>query len=53
MQKPFPQEEELASKTARLEELNVLLEMDKPDNEIVDGEPGDIQTEPIRTEQER
>ena len=53
VQKPFPQEEELAAKTARLEELNVLLEMDKPDNEIVDGEPGDIQTEPIRTEQER
>ena len=53
VQKPFPQEEELVAKTARLEELNVLLEMDKPDNEIVDGEPGDIQTEPIRTEQER
>ena len=36
--KPFPQEEELRTKTARLEELNVLLDMDKPENEIVDGD---------------
>ena len=36
--KPFPQEEELRTKTARLEELNILLDMDKPENEIVDGE---------------
>ena len=36
--KSFPQEEELRTKTARLEELNVLLDMDKPENEIVDGD---------------
>ena len=36
--KPFPQEDDLRKKTARLEELNVLLDMDKPENEIVDGE---------------
>ena len=35
---PFPQEEELRTKSARLDELNILLNMDKPENEIVDGE---------------
>lgn len=38
---PFPQEEELSKKTARLAELNILLNMDKKANEIVDGEPGE------------
>ena len=38
VQKPFPQEEELAAKTARLNELNALLNLDKSENEIVDGE---------------
>ena len=38
MEKPFPQEEELKKKLARLAELNVLLDMDKKENEIVDGE---------------
>ena len=36
--KPFPHEEELKTKTERLAELNSLLDMDKKDNEIVDGE---------------
>ena len=36
--KPFPHEEELKTKSARLAELNTLLDMDKKDNEIVDGE---------------
>ncbi len=35
--KPFPQEQELAEKTARLNELNILLNLDKKENEIVDG----------------
>lgn len=39
--KPFPQEAELAEKTKRLDELNILLNMDKRDNEIVDGERSD------------
>ena len=34
--KPFPHEEELKTKTERLAELNALLDMDKKDNEIVD-----------------
>ena len=37
--KPFVQEEELKVKLARLDELNILLNMDKKENEIVGGEP--------------
>ena len=36
--KPFPQEEELKQKMARLDELNISLNLDKHENEIVDGE---------------
>ena len=36
--KPFPLEEDLTAKSARLSELNALLNMDKPENEIVDGD---------------
>ena len=36
---PFEQEQELQTKSARLAELNVLLNMDKHENEIVDSEP--------------
>ena len=36
VQKPFPQEAELAEKMKRLDELNILLNMDKRDNEIAD-----------------
>ena len=39
VEKPFPQEDELKRKSARLDELNILLNMDKRENEIVDGEP--------------
>lgn len=51
--KPFPQEEELRTKTARLEELNILLDMDKPENEIVDGEVGDEPPGQVAKAQER
>ena len=51
--KSFPQEEELRTKTARLEELNVLLDMDKPENEIVDGEVGEEPTGQSTKVQER
>ena len=37
--KPFPYEEDLSSKSARLAELNALLDMDRPDNEFLDNEP--------------
>ena len=51
VQKPFPQEEELKSKTERLNELNALLNLDKKENEIVDGERGE--EEPQRSSDER
>ena len=38
VEKPFPQEDELKTKSARLDELNILLNMDKRENEIVDGD---------------
>ena len=42
--RPFPQEQEYNDKTARLKELNILLNMDEKDNTILDAEPdeGDI-----------
>ena len=39
IEKPFAKEEELRAKTARFDELNILLNMDKKENEIVGGEP--------------
>ena len=36
VQKPFAQEEELATKSARLEELNTLLNMDHRDSEMAE-----------------
>ena len=51
VQKPFPQKEELAAKTARLNELNALLNLDKSENEIVDGERAD--EEPSRSSDDR
>ena len=43
MEKPFPQEDKLKEKLARLTERNILLDMDKKGNEIVDG---DVEQEP-------
>lgn len=36
---PFEKEQELQAKSARLAELNILLNMDKHENEVFDGEP--------------
>ena len=41
VEKPFAQEEELRTKTARLNELNALLDVDKRDNELIGGEQAD------------
>ena len=49
---PFPHEEDLAKKSARLAELDSMLSLDKPDNEIVDGEV-DSSSSPERQNQER
>ena len=48
VQKPFPREEELTTKTARLEELNTLLNLDHKEPEIVDAEPDEGQRPPER-----
>ena len=53
VQKPFPQEEELAAKTARLNELNALLNLDKSENEIVDGERGEEELSRSSDDRER
>ena len=47
VEKPFPQEEELKTKSARLDALNILLNMDKRENEIVEGEPDEVD-KPVR-----
>ncbi|MCH5353649.1 MAG: DEAD/DEAH box helicase family protein [Acutalibacter sp.] len=39
MNAPFAKEEELAQKTARLKELNILLNMDQKDHALLDDEP--------------
>ena len=39
VEKPFAQEQELAEKTARLAELDALLNLDKRDNDVLDAEP--------------
>ena len=49
--KPFPQEEELRAKSARLDELNIELNMDHAESEILDGNLGD--DEPQRNSKEQ
>ena len=53
--RPFPQEREYADKSARLKELNILLNMDEKDHEILDMEPdeGDVEPAPRARGQER
>ena len=53
VEKPFPQEDELKRKSARLDELNILLNMDKRESEIVDGDVGDEVTAPARGNPDR
>ena len=42
VEQTFPQEDELKTKSARLDELNILLNLDKRENEIVEGEREDV-----------
>jgi N12 class adenine-specific DNA methylase len=53
--RPFPQEAELAEKTARLSEVNIKLNLDKRENEIVDEEPdeSDQENQLIRKSKDR
>ncbi|MBD8979421.1 MAG: helicase [Clostridiales bacterium] len=53
VEKPFNQEEELKTKTARLNELNALLNVDKRENEIVGGEPDEGDEEPTPKSKDR
>ena len=53
VQKPFVQEEELKAKLSRLDELNILLNMDKTENEIVGGEPDESEKPQKSRGQER
>ena len=53
VEKPFPQEEELKKKLARLAELIVLLDMDKKENEIVVWEVEQVADLPIRKNPDR
>ena len=50
--RPFPQEEELATKSARLAELDAMLNMDKRENETVDGEIDEDQPEQTKRREE-
>ena len=53
VQKPFPQEEELKTKSERLNELNAMLDLDKRENEIVDGERGEEEPQKSSADRER
>lgn len=53
VEKPFSKEEELKAKTARLDELNILLNLDKRDNELADDEPDEGDDAPQRKEKEQ
>ena len=53
VEKPFSKEEELKAKTARLDELNILLNLDKRENELADDAPDEGDDAPQRKEKER
>ena len=53
VEKPFDKEEELTEKTNRLNVLNGLLNVDKRENELVDGAPEEDSEEPKRKEKEQ
>ena len=48
LQTPFAREEELAEKTARLKELNILLNMDERDKTLLDDSPDEGEEVPAR-----
>ncbi|MDL2300152.1 helicase, partial [Clostridiaceae bacterium OttesenSCG-928-D20] len=55
LDRPFPQEKELAEKSVRLKELDILLNMDEKGHEILDGEPdeGDAELQTKDNSRER
>jgi len=52
IEKPFPQEEELKTKSARLAELDAMLNMDKRENDALDGEIDEDQPEQSKRREE-
>ncbi len=48
LQMPFAREEELAEKTKRLKELNILLNMDEKDKTLIDSVPDEGEEPPAR-----
>ena len=44
--RPFPQEQDYADKSARLKELDILLNMDQKSRELFDAEPDEADMEP-------
>ena len=50
---PFPHEEELKTKSARLDELNIMLNMDKHENEIIEDGKNEEENSPPEKEMER
>lgn len=53
VQRPFPQEQELAEKQERLARLNALLNLDKKDHDYLDAAPEEEETAPVRRKVER
>jgi len=53
VERPFVQDDDLKIKSARLDELNILLNMDQKENELVDGEPDEVINEPSIKNKER
>ena len=53
LDKPFIHEEELKTESARLAELNAMLDLNKRDNEIVDNDREEEIEEPVRKREER
>ncbi len=53
LEKPFAKDEELKQKEARLRELNALLNVDKRENEMVDEEPEQDESTPVRDDKDR
>lgn len=52
IEKPFPQEEELRTKSDRLTELDAMLNMDKRENETLDGEIEEDEPEQTKRKEE-
>ena len=48
VEKPFEQEQELSEKTARLAELDALLNIDKQENDVLDAEPEHTEIETVK-----